>query len=277
MLTTDDCRLLGLISSTPRARKSTAISQALHALKLDLEAPLAPWKVHAEQASEFFQFRVADTAALRARASVLVRHAYGQRGYLPDHEPGRDAEGPGCLQPIALFTLLAQDHAGQDAATISLAFDRPPEPLPCDAIYPEEVMALRRQGRKVVEVTRLAIASPHQASKLLLLRLFNFIYIYARKVRGFDDFLIEVNPRHVAYYNRLLKFETCGPERPCPRVNGAPAVLLRLPLSVPEQAVRLTAGQPEPAGERSLYPRFFPNSEEDAVAEFLKRGQKVTH
>lgn len=272
MPTTDDCRLLGLTLSTPRARKSTAVSQALQALKLDLEMPSPPWEVHAAQANESFQFRMAGTAALRARASVLVRHAYGQRGYLPDHEPGSAGETPGCQQPHALFTLLAQDRAGQDAATVSLAFDRPPEPLPCDAVYPEEVAGLRRQGRKVVEVTRLAIASPHQASKLLLLRLFNFIYIYARKVRAFDDFLIEVNPRHVAYYNRLLKFETCGPERPCPRVNGAPAVLLRLPLSVPEQAVRLATGQPEPAGERSLYPRFFPSPEEDAVAAYLKRG-----
>jgi len=107
-----------------------------------------------------------------------------------------------------------------------------------------------------VEVTRLAIAPEHTRSKLLLVRLFNFIYIFARKVNGYDDFLVEVNPRHVAYYRRLLLFEVLGPERPCPRVLGAPAVLLRVELAMGEREVRRVGGLGAAAGERTLYPYF---------------------
>ena len=58
-----------------------------------------------------------------------------------------------------------------------------------------------------MEVTRLAIGEKYQRSRTLLVRLFNFIYVFARRIKGFDDFVIEVNPRHVNYYRRLLIFE----------------------------------------------------------------------
>ena len=125
-----------------------------------------------------------------------------------------------------------------------------------------------------MEVTRLAIAPEHTHSKLLLVRLFNFIYIFARKVKGYDDFVIEVNPRHVAYYRRLLGFEVAGSERPCPRVQGAPAVLLRLDLAYPETEVRRIGGAGHGAGERTLYPYFYTWLEEGAVAEFLARQHR---
>ena len=46
-----------------------------------------------------------------------------------------------------------------------------------------------------------------------LVQLFNLIYIYAGQVKRRNDFVIEVNPRHVAFYQRLLKFDQLGPER----------------------------------------------------------------
>jgi hypothetical protein len=41
------------------------------------------------------------------------------------------------------------------------------------------------------------------------------------------DVLIEVNPRHEAYYRRIFGFARAGREWICPRVN-APAVLMHL-------------------------------------------------
>ena len=121
---------------------------------------------------------------------------------------------------------------------------------------------------------RLAIDEEHQRSKTLLVRLFNFIYVFARRVHGFDDFVIEVNPRHVNYYRRLLVFEQAGPERACPRVQGAPAVLLKLDLSIPEREVRRVGGKGMAANERTLYPHFYSWLEEGAVAEFLSRSHR---
>jgi hypothetical protein len=104
---------------------------------------------------------------------------------------------------------------------------------------------------------------------MLLVTLFDYVSIYARHVKGAHDFLIEVNPRHVSYYERLLRFELAGTQRPCPRVHGAPAVLLRLDLALVEREVRRVAGRRAAAGERSLYPYFIPSSEEPALARDL--------
>jgi hypothetical protein len=125
-----------------------------------------------------------------------------------------------------------------------------------------------------VEVTRLVIAENHRNSKVLLLRLINFAFIYCVQARRIADVLIEVNPRHVNYYRRLLCFEVFGTERPCPRVNGAPAVLLRLDLSVYLREVLRVGGMGAASKERTLYPHFFPTQDESAVAKFLARNHK---
>ena len=107
----------------------------------------------------------------------------------------------------------------------------------------------------------------------MLVALINWIYIYARRLRRRDDFVIEVNPRHVNYYRRLMGFETIGEPRPCPRVQGAPAVLLRLDLAHPEREVLRVGGQGAAAGERSLYPYFLTGDAEQAVENQLRRRQ----
>lgn len=53
--------------------------------------------------------------------------------------------------------------------------------------------------------------------------------------------MIEVNPRHVEFYRRMLGFEMFGAERLCNRVN-APAVLLRLDLSYARQQIEKLGG-----------------------------------
>ncbi len=261
MLYPEDKAAVGL-SERPSARRPTAVSQALHAIREEVERGTEGWEA---PESAGYRFMVAHSVSFRARAIALAHRVYVASGYVSaDAEP----EAAAWDARPETFTLLVQDAAGCDAATLSLVFDGP-EGLPCDELYAGELAPLRTQGRHLVEVTRLAIDKAHTSSKLLLVRLFNFIYVHARRMRGYDDFVIEVNPRHVMYYIRLLKFQTLGPERPCPRVNGAPARLLRLPLETPEAAVRRVGGSGAAQGERSLYPHFYPYTEEDAVAEFL--------
>ena len=78
--------------------------------------------------------------------------------------------------------------------------------------------------------------------------------------------MIEVNPRHVAFYRRMLGFADFGGERPCSRV-GAPAVLLRLPLDQMGANIRKWGGGGNrQAAERSFYPYFFPACDEPAIS-----------
>jgi hypothetical protein len=229
----------------------------------------AEWDLAAETEVEHsYRMFVAADRTSRRRAYALAHRVYHGRGYVPACD--EMIVSPFDSDPNTL-TLLATDENGREAATITLVFDGD-KGLPCDEIYATELNALRAQRRRLVEVTRLAIDESHQRSKVLLLRLFNFIYIFAQRVKGFDDFVIEVNPRHVNYYRRLLLFEEAGPQRPCPRVQGAPAQLLRLDLSIPAREVRRVGGKCAKANDRTLYPNFYSWLEEGAVAEFLARS-----
>jgi hypothetical protein len=261
---------LRLPESEPKFRRSSAVSGALRAINDCVENGSAGWQVKSERDSGEFSIVVASDRATRERAYRLAQRVYSSRGYVSNEQAmivsDRDADSD-------TITLLAQDDAGRDAATITLVFDSP-SALPCDEIYASELNGLRAQGRQLVEVTRLAISEQHQHSKMLLVRLFNYIYVFARRVKGFDDFVIEVNPRHVTYYCRLLSFEVAGPERPCPRVQGAPAVLLRLNFDFAELECRRVCGKGNAARERTLYPYFYTPLEEQVVAELMVQSHR---
>lgn len=270
MLTSEERALLGMTPELMTARRPTAVSQILRVLDHERDRDASKWDVDGGGGLPSFRVLVAADRKTRARAYALAHRVYKGCGYAPGDEGM--LVSPSDASPQTL-TLLVQDGCERDAATITLVFDSPGR-LPCDEIYALELDALRAQSRRLVEVTRLAIDEKHQRSKTLLVRLFNFIYVFAKRVRGFDDFVIEVNPRHVNYYRRLLAFEQAGPERACPRVQGAPAVLLRLDLSIPEREVRRVGGKGAAANERTLYPHFFSWLEESAVARFLARAHK---
>lgn len=243
-------------------------------LLLDLVADLGPSRPNEEPLPSWplpssYRLRVADDDSARSRAGRLVDRVYRDCGYLAD-TGGGNAGKNGAAEP---FTLLIEDESGQTAATVSLVFDEDGA-LPCTEIFPEETGALRAvdgRRRHGAEVTRLVIAPEHAHARQLLVALFNFAYLFARHARRCDDFLIEVNPRHVAFYERKLGFERLGPARPCPRVQGAPAELLRLDLAVADAAVHRAGGRGSAAGERTLYPWFLAPEEEPQALAFLTR------
>jgi hypothetical protein len=133
-----------------------------------------------------------------------------------------------------------------------------------DGLYRPEIDRLRRAGWRICEFTRLAVDSS-AASKRVLAGLFHTAYLFASKIRGYTHAIIEVNPRHVAFYGKELKFEVIGPERLDTRVN-APAVLLCVPFSSIAEGLASKAGKRPPAGgKRSLFHYGFPLREEIGV------------
>jgi hypothetical protein len=270
MLTSEDRDVLGMASEAPVGRRRTAVSQVLRAIKDAIVNPAERWDDFGEADSGEFKIAAAADRSTRERAYRLAQRAYHSAGYVSTSE--------GLCASVydtdpQTFTILAEDRHGREAGTLSLAFDSVKR-LPCDEIYGEELNCMRAEGRWLTEVTRLAIDKEYAHSKALLVRMFNCVSVFARQVRRYTDMVIEVNPRHVDYYRRLLAFKTAGPERPCLRVNGAPAVLLRLNLSEQESIIRRIAGQRADARERSLYAYFLPLSEEAPVADFLARQHR---
>src|SRR4030095_2870272 len=95
--------------------------------------------------------------------------------------------------------------------------------------------------------------------------LFHIAYIQARRIGTCTDLVVEVNPRHVRFYERMLGFRVFGPARVDPRVQ-APATLLHLDLGHAEAEIAKFGGKPELAVQvRSLYPFFFSSRGEAGI------------
>jgi hypothetical protein len=192
-----------------------------------------------------FKIRAADSHGRRSATCILVNRMYETRGYRtgPSEEP----------QPNVL-TLMATEHDAT-IGTISVRLDSP-DGLLAEQLFSDEVRSLREAGRRVCEFTKLAIDNAVK-SKRVLASLFHVAYMFAHRVRGCHDVLIEVNPRHVNYYRRMLGFEVIGPERLNQRVM-APAVLLRLDFAHAHAQIDQFGGRQRLAKEeRSLYPYCF--------------------
>ena len=221
-----------------------------------------------------FRMFVAFDSARRERAGRLAFRVYRNCGYVADTPNG-------CLlskfdaQPSTLV-LLVQDAAGRDAATVSLVFDSPAG-LPSDEVRAADLATLRAQGRRLVEAARLAIDPDYVGSKQLLVQLFNAVFIHARHEGG-TDFVIEVHPHHMNYYRRSLMFEPAGPERACPRANGAPGVLMRLDLAAQAAEISVVGGshgQARGPHGRTLYSHFWTLDREPQLAALMRAQQQL--
>ena len=147
--------------------------------------------------------------------SRLVHRMYAWRGY-SIQSSGYPADDP---NRITLAVWEDEDVV----ATLTIGLDSA-DGLLADALYAQELSGLRRPGRRVCEVTRLAVHPQHSSGRILN-ALFRTALLYGKEHFQASDAVIEVNPRHVRFYERRFGFRQVGKIRQCERVN-APAVLL---------------------------------------------------
>lgn len=240
--------------------------------------PLAPAHAHAWAAPQAadsagpagaapgFTIRLAhhgERASHEAAGALLARR-YAWRGYRTVTLP-RDQTG-------WRTTLTAHGEADAPIGTLTLELDGGPEGLSAAAAFGPEVQALRAQGRRLAEFTRLAVdTSPH--SQRVLAGLFHVGYIVAHRLRDCDTLLLEVNPRHVRFYERMLGCRVIGAEREHPGVR-APAVLLSAPFAYIRAQIRAHGGSAQQGGStRSLYPFAFPADDEAGILARLLDAQ----
>jgi len=206
----------------------------------------------AESQDEFhnpFKIRVANTS----RASSLVQRRYAWRGYstspLENHGNGRVTLAA-CVDDSTVATITATLDAHND--------------LYVGRLYAQEVETLRAQGRKLCEFTKLAVDESVR-SQAVLGAIFHVACMYVINIHHCTDVLVEVNPRHVRFYERMLGFTRAAGERLDPAVN-APAVLLRLDLKHCAAEIARLGGRRRADGrERSFYPYFFAPEEAAAI------------
>ncbi|TXF99423.1 N-acetyltransferase [Massilia arenae] len=208
-----------------------------------------------------YGIRLTDTSDGRNTASMLINRMYAWRGYSGDHQPSSDPNR---------ITLTATDK-GDVVGTLSIGIDSEVG-LMADEIFKEELDAHRQRGAKLCEFTKFAF-DPSVRSKTALANVFHLAVIYARDIHGCTDIVIEVNPRHRRFYERMLGFRKEGELKINPRVD-APAYLLRVNLVFVTEQIAHFGGSYAAEGEteeRSFYPYFFSPREERGIINRLLR------
>jgi len=242
-----------------------------------IAAPFQPRRLHqANAASDNFlatefdalgderQFKIesADSFIVRQSANRLLRERYGWRGYHAVRLPADQTTNRTTLTAIEEDSTIGTITIGLDDST----------GMNCDDAFGDELDALRRAGQRLCEFTKLAI-DPITGNRRVLAALFHVAYIVAHRLRGRDRLVMEVNPRHVRYYQRMLGAKVIGEERTNRSVN-APAVLLSLGFEYIASCIREFGGRPECAGtERTLYPLAFTPDEESGILGRLMAAQ----
>lgn len=241
--------IVGLPFESPHSLRKLCIDQAEMSATQELAV---------EQ--QKFKIRLANTEDRRGSASLLIQKMYSWRGY----QASAVLEG----QPNRI-TLVAVANE-QSIGTLTLGFDSSIGLL-VDELYREKIDELRSAGRRVCELTKLAV-DERIRSKRVLSSLFHIAYIYAHNLHHCTDMVIEINPRHVRFYEHMLGFQRFGAEKMCARVQ-APAILLRLDLSYAQEQIRKFGGMMARAKEeRSLYPYAFSPDDEIGITTRLGRG-----
>ena len=204
--------------------------------------------------NRLFKIRAANSNGHRSSANILIKRRYEWRGY------------EGASLPVDCnanrITLIATEH-DEVIGTITVGLDGH-EGFLAEDVFPAEMASVRTRGRKVCEFTKLAVG-PTDSAKRVLASLFHVAFIVAQRVKRCDTLVLEVNPRHVNYYRRMLGCHVLGAERTNPHVN-APAVLLCVEFSYIDAQIAKFAGNASAAvNERTLYPYSFSQAEETCI------------
>lgn len=194
-------------------------------------------------------------------AHSLVARRYADRGYAGTQLSTHSEEA---------LIVCSAFQGERTVGTIGVRFPSE-QGLNADAIFGAELAALRAGGMSICEFGRLALDEDASDNKQVLARLFHLAYLHAHRLAGCELLVIEVNPRHVAFYRRMLGFKVLSEARLNPRVN-APAVLLSLDLMHAREQIACFGGSPEMSSQtRTLYPYFYGTEEEAVVLARLRQ------
>lgn len=192
-------------------------------------------------------------------ASSLVARCYADKGYI-----SKQLNDQLTVHTDDAMTVCSAFQGERTVGTIAVRFESS-RGFNADLVFGPELADLRAGGMRLCEFTRLAVDPDARDNKPVLARLFHLAYLHAHRLAGCELLVIEVNPRHVAFYRRMLGFQVRSEARLNPRVNAA-AVLMTLDLVWGSEQVKRYAGQPELASTtRTLFPHFYAAVEEASM------------
>jgi hypothetical protein len=134
------------------------------------------------------RIKLACSSEEQAAADRFLAMRYAWRGYVADSKPGKQSSDK--RASLNYFTLLAY-REDRTVGTLTVGVDAG-NGLLVDEANREVVDGLRRTGRRVVELRRLAVWD-EVGAKVVLAHLFRAAYLVGRELHDATDVLIEVN------------------------------------------------------------------------------------
>ncbi|HEX5270268.1 MAG TPA: hypothetical protein VFW33_07275 [Gemmataceae bacterium] len=179
-----------------------------------------PQPVRVEGIRDEIVVKIASEADEWEQAFELVANNYQESGY--EAETGK----PYRFTPhhaLPDTTVFVAKRGDRVIATFTLVADNSVLGLPLESLYADEVEALRREGRRVGEITSLAFTDLGQREFLqvfvTMIRLLQQYHVS----QGGDTWVITVNPRHRSFYCKVLGARQLGGCKSYDAVAGAPA------------------------------------------------------
>lgn len=186
-------------------------------------------------ASNVLTTRIAATRDELTAAFELVYRWYLSRGLAQPHPAEmvyRETFGLDTTR-----TLVAVREGGQVVGTLTIVGDNP---LGFDlgASYADEVQRLRAGGRRLAEVTALAVEPRSGLPTLgVFFSLTRFMYQYAQW-HGYDELVMVVHPRHFPFYRRHFGATALGPCRPYGPACDNPGIGFHIDVAAVQQCLR---------------------------------------
>jgi GNAT superfamily N-acetyltransferase len=185
--------------------------------------------------AESLDFGLAIDRDALEQAFRLQHDQYVAQGYMDPHPTGLRLNIHSALPSTRVFVAKADRRV---VGTMTLIVDSQLG-LPMDQIYAEDLGGIRGERHQLTEASGLALDPDCQRSGVaILMRLIRLITLYAAEVLRSSDICIAVNPRHAAFYRKALYFQDFGAMKQYAKVNGAPAVGLRLDCDLLRMLVR---------------------------------------
>ena len=200
------------------------------------------------------------------QALRLQHDQYVAQGYMDPHPSGLRLSVHHALPSTYVFVARSGHRV---VGTMTLIVDSALG-LPMDEIYSDDLRELRRERSGLTEFSGLALDPDYKSSGVaILLRLIRMVVLHAIQVLHLSDVCIAINPRHAAFYRKAFYFEDLGGLKPYGKVNGAPAVALRLDLDLLRGFIReLAADRTISSGVYSFL--FRPRSVELAMTRLIR-------
>jgi hypothetical protein len=181
-----------------------------------------------ERSTSTLRFGVARDTAVRDGAFRLVHDQYVWRGFMKTpHWSGRRVDLRHALPSTRV--LVVQD--GTRVVGTASVFQDSPLGLPMDEVFADQLAAMRAAGRRVAEVSALAMDGDRRAYGLpVLMRLLRFVLLYASSVAQLDDLCLVVRRQHAQFYRQLSACRVMGEPRTYAKVNAEGMVALHIDL-----------------------------------------------